>query len=228
MANDVAMHKAPSWKLDKVPMTKEEMGAPKQTVCVTGAAGYLASWVVARLLAAGHTVHAAVRSPEKAEFLRQLPGASERLRVFGGCDLLAAGSFDAAMQGCTTVFHTASPFALGVRCVQRESLGILSLARVAYSPPPSNITHTSSPAPPPSQNTHTTQHTFTPPREARVQAQLIEPAVGGTRNVLESVNRTPSVARVVFTSSITACFSYPVPGKTYTEADWCAARCRVH
>jgi hypothetical protein len=34
------------------------------------------------------------------------------------------------------------------------------------------------------------------------------------------VNRTPSVGRVVLTSSITAVLSYPIPGRTYTEADW--------
>lgn len=36
-------------------LTAAELAAPKSTVCVTGAAGYVASAVVQRLLASGHT-----------------------------------------------------------------------------------------------------------------------------------------------------------------------------
>lgn len=39
----------------KVPLSAEELAAPKEAVCVTGASGYIASFVVQRLLAAGHT-----------------------------------------------------------------------------------------------------------------------------------------------------------------------------
>lgn len=39
----------------KVPLTPAEEAALKSTVCVTGAGGYVASAVVQRLLAAGHT-----------------------------------------------------------------------------------------------------------------------------------------------------------------------------
>jgi NAD(P)-dependent dehydrogenase (short-subunit alcohol dehydrogenase family) len=39
----------------KVPLSPEELAAPKSKVCVTGAAGYIASYIVQRLLAAGHT-----------------------------------------------------------------------------------------------------------------------------------------------------------------------------
>jgi hypothetical protein len=39
----------------KVPLTAAEQAAPKARVCVTGAGGYVASHVVQRLLAAGHT-----------------------------------------------------------------------------------------------------------------------------------------------------------------------------
>jgi nucleoside-diphosphate-sugar epimerase len=38
------------------------------------------------------------------------------------------------------------------------------------------------------------------------QAQIIEPALSGTRNVLAAVNRTPSVRRVVLTSTVGAIF----------------------
>lgn len=52
---------------------------------------------------------------------------------------------------------------------------------------------------------------------------LIRPAVEGTENVLNSVNKTPTVRRVVLTSSTAAVFTDPHErGKdhVFTEADW--------
>ncbi|KAJ3669249.1 hypothetical protein LUZ60_011199 [Juncus effusus] len=83
-----------------------------KTVCVTGASGYIASWLVKLLLRRGYTVRASVRDPsdpKKTEHLRALDGASERLQLFKA-DLLDEGSFDAGIEGCDAVFHTASPF----------------------------------------------------------------------------------------------------------------------
>lgn len=57
------------------------------------------------------------------------------------------------------------------------------------------------------------------------QKDLVEPALEGTRNVLESVNATESVKRVVLTSSIVAVFGDAVDirkteGGVFTEAHW--------
>ncbi len=86
------------------------------TVLVTGAGGYLASWIVKTLLLEGHTVHGTVRKandPNKLANLHQLAESMpDRLRLFEA-DLLESGSFDQAMQGCTVVIHTASPYFLG-------------------------------------------------------------------------------------------------------------------
>ena len=79
-------------------------------VLVTGGSGFLGSWCVKILLDRGFMVHTTVRNEEKAQFLRNLPGATERLRIFPGVDLLEDGSFDDAMKGCECVLHTASPF----------------------------------------------------------------------------------------------------------------------
>lgn len=80
-----------------------------QTVCVTGGTGFLGSWCVAVLLARGYKVRATMRTPSKADFLKALPGAIERLELFQA-DLMAPGSFDKAVDGCEAVLHTASPF----------------------------------------------------------------------------------------------------------------------
>ncbi len=53
------------------------------------------------------------------------------------------------------------------------------------------------------------------------QRELIEPALAGTRDILETVNRVASAERVVLTSSIGAVVSTSAPeDKIYTETDW--------
>lgn len=151
---------------------------PDAPVVVTGASGYIGSWIVRYLLEAGHTVHGTVRNPQKPAGLEHLHKLSAdhpgRLRLFKA-DLLEPGSFDAAMAGCQLAMHTASPFLLSG---------------------------------------------FTDARQA-----LIRPALEGTRNVLDSVNRTDSVKRVVLTSSVVAIYgdareSRDVPGGVFTEEHW--------
>jgi len=56
-------------------------------------------------------------SPEdrkKTDHLLALDGAKERLKLFKA-DLLDEGSFELAIDGCETVFHTASPVAITVK-----------------------------------------------------------------------------------------------------------------
>jgi len=126
-----------------------------QVVCVTGASGYIASWIVKFLLHRGYTVKATVRDPndqKKVGHLLSLDGAKERLHLFKA-NLLEEGSFDSVVQGCHGVFHTASPF----------------------------------------------YHDVKDP-----QAELLDPAVKGTLNVLKSCANSPSLKRVVLTSSMAA------------------------
>ncbi|MDX2182391.1 MAG: GDP-mannose 4,6-dehydratase, partial [Gemmatimonadaceae bacterium] len=82
-------------------------------IAVTGASGYVGSWVVRELLARGATVHATVRDPNRAHRVDHLHRAAEglpgTLKLFAA-DLLDEGSFDAAFRECTVVVHTASPF----------------------------------------------------------------------------------------------------------------------
>ncbi|KAI9113381.1 hypothetical protein K1719_015906 [Acacia pycnantha] len=87
------------------------MGSASETVCVTGASGFIGSWLVMRLLERGYTVRATVRDPgneKKVKHLLQLPKADTHLSLWKA-DLADEGSFDEAINGCTAVFHVATP-----------------------------------------------------------------------------------------------------------------------
>ncbi len=92
-------------------------------VLVTGANGYVAGWLVKKLLEEGCTVHAAVRDPENQEKVSHLHELAEEhagtIRFFQ-TDLLDEGSYAEAMQGCELVFHTASPFTSDYTDPQRD------------------------------------------------------------------------------------------------------------
>jgi nucleoside-diphosphate-sugar epimerase len=144
---------------------------------VTGATGYVAGWLVKKLLDEGITVHAAVRNPDNREKLLHLDKLAETssgsIKYFKS-DLLQKGSYAEAMKNCELVFHTASPFIMDVKDPQND---------------------------------------------------LIEPAVQGTRNVLETANQTPSVKRVVITSSCAAIYTDAIecknaPDGALTEENW--------
>ena len=148
-------------------------------VLVTGATGYVAGWLIKRLLDVGTTVHAAVRDPAnsaKIAHLQAMAETSPGAISFFRADLLEAGSHDAAMRGCGIVFHTASPFLW---------------AGKVNNP----------------------------------QRDLVEPALLGTRDILASANRTPTMTRVVLTSSCAAISGgaadiLAAPNGMLTEDQW--------
>ena len=92
-------------------------------VMVTGANGYVASWLVNDLLKEGLTVHAAIRNPDNDKKIAHLKEAAEKTSgtiKFFKSDLLEPGSYKEAMEGCELVFHTASPFTTDVKDPQKE------------------------------------------------------------------------------------------------------------
>jgi dihydroflavonol-4-reductase len=91
-------------------------------ICVTGASGFIASYVIRELLDNGYTVRATVRGLTKGnnyEYLTSLPGAAERLELVQA-ELLTEGSYDEAIAGCEYVIHTASPYVLDVKDPQHD------------------------------------------------------------------------------------------------------------
>uniref|UniRef100_A0A0E0B4R0 NAD-dependent epimerase/dehydratase domain-containing protein n=1 Tax=Oryza glumipatula TaxID=40148 RepID=A0A0E0B4R0_9ORYZ len=131
---------------------------PRRLVCVTGAGGFIGSWLVKLLLSRGYAVHATVRDPHdpKNAFLKQLENAPENLRLFKA-DVLDGGSLTAAFAGCEGVFHPATPV--------------------------------------PEEKTK----------------EMLDPAVKGTRNVLEACSAA-GVQKLVVVSSIGAvCFNPSLP-----------------
>jgi nucleoside-diphosphate-sugar epimerase len=146
-------------------------------VLVTGATGYVAGWIVKKLLEEGITVHASVRNPndtKKIAHLIDLAKNSKGQIHFFNSDLLEKGSYMEAMKGCELVYHTASPFTSNFKDAQKD---------------------------------------------------LINPAVLGTENVLESASKTPTVKRIVLTSSVAAIYTDAIecqnaPGGQLTEDIW--------
>ncbi|GAU10958.1 hypothetical protein TSUD_112520, partial [Trifolium subterraneum] len=149
----------------------EHKGGDK--VCVTGASGFLASWLIKRLLLSGYQVIGTVRDlgkKKKVEHLWKLEGATERLELVQA-DLMEENSFDNAIMGCKGVFHIASPV----------------LKHISDDP----------------------------------KAEILEPAVQGTLNVLHSCKRNPDLVRVVLASSSSAIRAWYPMSKTMAEkAAW--------
>jgi len=80
----------------------------------------------------------------------------------------------------------------------------------------------------PMQGCELVMHTASPFFITRIknpEEELIRPAKEGTRNVLEAAKRTPTVRRVVLTSSVVAIYGDNVdiklaPGGVFTEKEW--------
>ncbi|XP_009369570.2 phenylacetaldehyde reductase [Pyrus x bretschneideri] len=88
------------------------MSKQGEVVCVTGGSGCIGSWLVRLLLHRDYTVHATVKDLKDEGETKHLEalveGAESRLRLFQ-IDLLDYNSILAAVNGCSGVFHLASP-----------------------------------------------------------------------------------------------------------------------
>ncbi|XP_051134082.1 cinnamoyl-CoA reductase 1-like [Andrographis paniculata] len=84
----------------------------RKVMCVTGASGFIGSWIVYFLLRRGYAVRATVKDiqdEKETKHLESMEGADEsRLRLFQ-IDLLDYDSIVAAVAGASGVIHVASP-----------------------------------------------------------------------------------------------------------------------
>ena len=128
----------------------------KQTILVTGGAGYIGSWVVKGLLEKEHIVRVSVRDKSKTEKYQHLFDIEKQTKgklELWEANLTKDGSFDEATNGCDAIIHMASPFILDHK---------------------------------------------------NAQENLINPALNGTKNVLNAANKSNTVKRIVLTSSVAA------------------------
>lgn len=101
----------------------EDGQTTNKTVMITGATGFVGSWITRRLLESGCRVQAAVRDARNGEKLHPLRDLADELSGeirFFEADLCRPGSYAEAMAGCEVVFHTASPFFLQVGDAQQD------------------------------------------------------------------------------------------------------------
>ena len=80
-------------------------------VLVTGANGYLATWVLKKYLEAGYSVRGTVRSLSKSAFLNdKFAHYGDHFELVVVEDITKDGAFDEAVKGVDAIAHTASPF----------------------------------------------------------------------------------------------------------------------
>jgi nucleoside-diphosphate-sugar epimerase len=85
--------------------------SPPAKVLVTGANGYLATWVVKKYLEAGFSVRGTVRSLSKSVFLKdKFAHYGDRFELVVVEDITKEGAFDEAVKDVDAIAHTASPF----------------------------------------------------------------------------------------------------------------------
>jgi nucleoside-diphosphate-sugar epimerase len=95
-------------------------------IAVTGASGFIGSWIVKLLLDEGATVHATVRSRTDQAKIGHLEamaqGSPGRLTLFEA-DLLEPSGYRQAFASCKVVIHVASPFRIqGIKDPAKELL----------------------------------------------------------------------------------------------------------
>lgn len=153
-------------------------------VAVTGCSGFTGGHMVRELAIQGYQVRACLRDmsswrgKDAVNYLSTLPN----VEIVDGCDLFVEGSYDAAFEGCSGVYHVAA---------------VLGNSADGKSQPLGS---------------------------GDVLQDIYEGGIKGTQNVIDSVNKSSSVRRVVYTSSMAAVSGQKAAnlpqGYEWTETDW--------
>ena len=142
-------------------------------IAVTGASGYIGSWIVSDLLEQGYQVRACVRDKSKSEKVDHLlamndAGFRGQVELVEG-DIFKKGSYDEPFKGCCAVIHTGA--AMG-------------------------------------HNNETPQ-------------QIYDGCVTEVQHIIDSVKKSGTVKRFIYTSSFSASWHHRPGGYVFTEKDWC-------
>ncbi len=155
-------------------------------VAVTGCSGFTGGHMVRELVLQGYDVRACIRDANSwrgkdcVDYLRRLP----RVEIIDGCDLFTPGSYHAAFEGCTAVFHTAAVLGNSAN-LESQPLG-----------------------------------------SGDTSMDVFNGGVTGTQNVIDAINASGSVRRLVYTSSMAAVRGSRHTRRTgpadyeWTETDW--------
>ena len=108
---------------------------------MTGGSGYIAGWMIVRLLEQGFRVRTTVRSPSREDAVRNAVAgkvdAQDRLS-FSVADLLADAGWEDAVRGCDYILHVASPMGQGepkadlVQPAREGTMRVLKAAQQAH------------------------------------------------------------------------------------------------
>ncbi|MDE0053622.1 MAG: NAD-dependent epimerase/dehydratase family protein [Gammaproteobacteria bacterium] len=155
-------------------------------VAVTGCSGFTGGHMVRELVLQGYQVRACIRDANSwrgkdcVDYLNRLP----RVEIVDGCDLFTPGSYHAAFNGCTAVFHTAAVLGNSAN-LESQPLG-----------------------------------------SGDTSMDVFNGGVIGTQNIIDAINASSSVRRLLYTSSMAAVRGSrhtrrtSAPDYEWTETDW--------
>ena len=126
--------------MQRIPQVNIGSPIPKrqETVLVTGGSGYIAGWIIVRLLEQGYRVRTTVRSHLREAAVRNAVAGQidpEDRISFSVADLLKDDGWHDAVSGCDYVIHVASPMGQGepkadlLRPAREGAIRVLKAAR---------------------------------------------------------------------------------------------------
>ena len=176
-------------------------------VAVTGASGYIGSWVTKNLAENGYTVRACVRDATREDRTAHLRAINEtatgEVQLYTA-DMLNERDYDPIFDGCSAVFHVAANFGTDPRWAANTNVvGRLSPIDEAAAA----VLDTEAPEP-------TTSY----------DQGVYDSLVVATERILGAIERSgSSVKRLVYTSSFAAVSGPRPDGHVISEADWAGA-----